>query len=245
MCHVWRAGTARGAACHPGSGVSPGAALPWRARPAHERTIDARRWSRTQEPVRRRCRVRLAAPSARRSDAGVDESGRVDVRRWLARRDDQAGCPHAGQALRAKSSLSRVTFGHTDLSPECERIGRLHPDGLPARLGDVHRVRDPPRGAGGRAAEAVRDQARRGARAGARPSGAGRDRRAARVPAGPGGADEADAPVALGRPPRVRARAAALRAARPHGVARAARTAFAQAFRDRRDAASPARARST
>ena len=94
---------------------------------------------------------------------------------------------------------------------------------------EIHRVEQ-----GGRPAEAVRDQARRGARAGARPSRAGRDRRAARVPARPGRAHEADAPVALGD---VRAFVPALRRCarrRPHGVARAARTALAQAFRDRR-----------
>ena len=39
-------------------------------------------------------------------------------------------------------------MGRVGLSPDCERVRRLHPDGVPAGLRDVHRVRDPPRRAG-------------------------------------------------------------------------------------------------
>ena len=62
---------------------------------------------------------------------------------------------------------------------------------------------------------------------GHRPPGPRRDQGHAGVPAGPDGADEAAAPVALPRRARVPARAAPLLARRPHGVARATRTAVA------------------
>ena len=113
------------------------------------------------------------------------------------------------------------------MSPECEWVRRLHPDGVPAGLRDVHRVRDPPGRAGRRAAAPVCRQAGRGARAGAPAPGARRDRGPAGVPARPEGADEAAARVALPRPARVPSRAERCVRRRPHGVARAFSTAFA------------------
>ena len=121
------------------------------------------------------------------------------------------------------------------MSTNCDRVRRLHPDGVSAGLRDVHRVRDPPRRAGRRAAAPVRDQAGRGARAGASASGAGRDRGAAGVPARPDGDDAAAAPVALRARARVPAAAAPLPARAPaRRRSRAIRTALGQASRDRR-----------
>ncbi len=110
-----------------------------------------------------------------------------------------------------------------DLSPDCERVRRLHPDGVPAGLGDIHRVRDPPGGAGRRSAAPVCHQAGRGARAGSPASGARGDRDAAGVPAGPGGAHEAAPLLAFRRHPRVPAGAAPLHA--PPSTGRGARRA--------------------
>ena len=175
-----------------------------------------------------------AAARARRSGRSARAGARRPSRR--RRRGRRPRPAERSRSSESKRFLKSVTLGRAGLSPDCERVRRLHPDGVPAGLRDVHRVGDPPGRAGRRAAAPVRHQAGRGARAGARSPGPRRDRGHAGVPAGPEGADEAAAPVALRATcasslPALRrcvARAPARRRARRRGPR------SRQAFRDRR-----------
>ena len=89
----------------------------------------------------RPCSAKRAISSSRRSSSQPASSSRKKTSTGAAVASSES-----------KRFLKSVTLGACGLSPDCERVRRLHPDGVPAGLRDVHRVRDPP----GRAGRACR-----------------------------------------------------------------------------------------